>query len=287
VSATGPVFGVIFGGWLVDYLGGYKGPEGVARTTKIILTLGVLALFVALPAAFVKEIGLLMPCIWLLLFFGGAIVPAAVGICLSAVPPSIRAFSSSVSMVVYNILGHSAGTLLPGVVMDIKAKASRCVIVKTEASVELEECARDILTVGMQIVLLWAFAALLTFGKAGWKAHWAWEEKAMKDAESGRMEEEQRTPMAGIGLPPRAEWNKLTEEEIARLQKEPVNRMYMIDDTDVELELKRLAKYNQATGLFNAAHTEFGEVFPKLKKAQEEGKKRLKNAVDKARRLDK
>lgn len=184
VSATGPVFGVIFGGWLVDYLGGYKGPEGVARTTKIILTLGVLALLVALPAAFVKEIGLLMPCIWLLLFFGGAIVPAAVGICLSAVPKSIRPFSSSVSMVVYNILGHSAGTLFPGVVMDIKAKASGCVIVKSEPSQELEECAKEILTVGMQIVLLWAFSALLTFGKAGWRAHWAWESK-QSDAEKG------------------------------------------------------------------------------------------------------
>jgi MFS family permease len=184
VSATGPVFGVIFGGWLVDYLGGYKGPEGVARTTKIILTLGILALIVALPAAFVKEIGLLMPLIWLLLFFGGAIVPAAVGICLSAVPRSIRPFSSSVSMVVYNILGHSAGTLFPGVVMDIKAKASGCVIVKSEPSQELEECAKEILTVGMQIVLLWAFAALFTFGKAGWRAHWAWESK-QSDAEKG------------------------------------------------------------------------------------------------------
>ena len=78
-----------------------------------------------------------MPLIWFLLFFGGAIVPAAVGICLSAVPPSIRPFSSSVSMVVYNILGHSAGTLLPGLVMDIRAKAEGCEITKTEASQEV------------------------------------------------------------------------------------------------------------------------------------------------------
>ena len=123
MSATGPVFGVVFGGWLVDYLGGYKGKQGVARTTKIIITFGLLALLVAFPAAFVMSVNALMPLIWLLLFFGGAIVPAAVGICLSAVPPSIRPFSSSVSMVVYNILGHSAGTLLPGIVMDIRAKA--------------------------------------------------------------------------------------------------------------------------------------------------------------------
>eukprot|EP00520_Triparma_pacifica_P012198 CAMPEP_0118651660 /NCGR_PEP_ID=MMETSP0785-20121206/10902_1 /TAXON_ID=91992 /ORGANISM="Bolidomonas pacifica, Strain CCMP 1866" /LENGTH=685 /DNA_ID=CAMNT_0006544123 /DNA_START=9 /DNA_END=2066 /DNA_ORIENTATION=- len=286
VSATGPVFGVIFGGWLVDYLGGYKGPEGVARTTKIILTLGILSLVVALPAAFVKTIGVLMPCIWFLLFFGGAIVPAAVGICLSAVPPSIRAFSSSVSMVVYNILGHSAGTLLPGVVMDIKAKAEGCVIVKSEPSEELEECAKDILTVGMQIVLLWAFSALITFGKAGWKAHLEWDKKYYEDAEKGKLggTTTQQTQLSP--LPPRANWNALSKEEIDRLQKEPANKMYVIEDEEVEEEMKRMAKYNPAGGLFNAAHTEFGEVFPKLKKAQENFERRLENAVDKARRLD-
>ena len=40
-------------------------------------------------------------------------------------------------MVVYNILGHSAGTLLPGLVMDIRAKAENCEITKTEASQEV------------------------------------------------------------------------------------------------------------------------------------------------------
>ena len=34
VSATGPVFGVVFGGWLVDYLGGYKGKEVRAESER-------------------------------------------------------------------------------------------------------------------------------------------------------------------------------------------------------------------------------------------------------------
>ena len=72
VSATGPVLGVIFGGWLVDYLGGYKGAEGVARTTKIILTFGVLSILVSTPAMFVTKVSIAMVLIWLLLFFGGA-----------------------------------------------------------------------------------------------------------------------------------------------------------------------------------------------------------------------
>ena len=53
-------------------------------------------------------------------------------------------------MVVYNILGHSAGTLLPGLVMDVRAKAEGCEITKTEASQELDECAKDIMTLGMR-----------------------------------------------------------------------------------------------------------------------------------------
>jgi MFS family permease len=70
VSATGPVLGVVFGGWLVDYLGGYKGAVGVARTTKVILTLGFFAILMAVPACFVTNVSALMPLIWLLLFFG-------------------------------------------------------------------------------------------------------------------------------------------------------------------------------------------------------------------------
>jgi len=250
VSATGPVFGVIFGGWFVDYMGGYRGVEGVARTTKIIMLQGFFAICVAVPAAFTTNIGALMPLIWFLLFFGGSIVPAAVGIILSAVPPSIRPFSSSVSMVVYNILGHSAGTLLPGVVMDIQAKASGCSIIKEESSVELEPCAKDILTHGMRIVLLWSFFSVVTFGRSGWKAH-----SLLRKATHDRIEHEQGEGGGEDGqkaedknldtpLPPRGKWNPVTEAEgVALTNAVERDQIYDITPEDVEEELKRRNTY--------------------------------------------
>ncbi|GMH69183.1 hypothetical protein TrST_g2301 [Triparma strigata] len=294
VSATGPVFGVVFGGWLVDYLGGYKGKQGVARTTKIIITFGLLALLVAFPAAFVMSVNALMPLIWLLLFFGGAIVPAAVGICLSAVPPSIRPFSSSVSMVVYNILGHSAGTLLPGIVMDIRAKAEGCKITKSEASESLEPCAKEIMTLGMRIVLLWAFSALFTFGKSAWKAHKSWTKA--KEAGSEMSSAAAVTPQPAASpkrgavpgaLPPRTEWTKLTKEEIDSMANTINDEIYDVDVDDVEEEMKRRATYMPTGGLMNGAHTEFGEIFPKLKKAQENFEGKVTNVADKIRRVKK
>ena len=45
---------------------------------------------------------------WLVLFFGGALLSPATGVCINSVHPDLRSFSSALSMFAYNILGYGA-----------------------------------------------------------------------------------------------------------------------------------------------------------------------------------
>ena len=284
VSATGPVGGVIFGGWLVDTLGGYKGTNGIARTTKVILILGVLAVCVAIPTTLIKNFSVMMALIWLLLFFGGAIVPAAVGICLSAVPPSLRPFSSSVSMCLYNILGHSAGCLLPGLLMDIIASARDCEIVKTTPSQILQPCALDILTIGFNLILLWSLNAWFTMSMSGIHAHKNMLASDEKKKENYKREENKKERAASTGddcLPPRNNWRRLSKTEYDELFHTKV-KVWDMESRELEGEMKRQALYQPMTGLFNHSDaakglvvkpTQFivGKVVDSIKDARQRG----------------
>ena len=85
-SATGPVLGVVFGGWYVDRAGGYKDAEGRATASKCCAMFGAIAVCLAVPAAFVKHFESVIAMVWLVLFWGGAVVPGATGLLLTAVP---------------------------------------------------------------------------------------------------------------------------------------------------------------------------------------------------------
>ena len=118
-SATGPTLGVFFGGWFCDKVGGYRGVTGLARSSKLVCCFAVLAVGCAFPAGFTSDLNSIMFLIWLLLFWGGAIMPIATGLILSSVHINLRSFSSAVSMCTYNLLGYSLGGFLPGVLQQI------------------------------------------------------------------------------------------------------------------------------------------------------------------------
>ena len=156
---------------------------------------------------------------------------------------------------------------------------------------QLDECAKDIMTLGMRIVLLWSFLALFTFGKSGWKAHKSW----MKAVAAGESTEPDvpatpkrhsagEDPLLSPSKPPRTEWAKMTEAEIVALTKVVDNNTYGVSSDDVDEEMKRRATYMPGDGLLNGAVTEFGEVFPKLKKAQDVFEGRVNEVADKITR---
>eukprot|EP00946_MAST-07B_sp_MAST-7B-sp1_P005351 g5351.t1 len=118
-SLTGPLAGVFFGGWLVDKMGGYKEDESAtANTLKTCLLFGVGAVIFSVMTSFLQHfIGGIIG-IWLVLFFGGALLPALTGVCMTSVPEDCRAVASSFSMFTYNIFGYALAPLLMGGIAD-------------------------------------------------------------------------------------------------------------------------------------------------------------------------
>ena len=161
-SATAPVFGVVFGGWIVDYVGGYEGTRGQFRISSIGSALAAICVCLALPAGWFKSSILCLGCVWFVLFFGGAIVPGATGMVISSVDPRLKAFSSAMSMPTYNICGYSAGTILPGLYMEYwKDMGEKLVATGT---LDAPYAPEQLLAEGVRIVLYWSVSGLLFMG---------------------------------------------------------------------------------------------------------------------------
>eukprot|EP01134_Creolimax_fragrantissima_P001562 CFRG1562T1 len=118
ISASAPILGVLFGGWFTDRIGGYRGSQGVRDAARLAAMFSILAVACSLPVIWASNMHVIFTLLWGLLFFGGAILPAAVGIIISCVPRETRSFSSAVSNLFYNWLGYFAGPTLSGIVSD-------------------------------------------------------------------------------------------------------------------------------------------------------------------------
>jgi hypothetical protein len=114
--------------------------------------------------------------VWLVLFFGGAMIPGSTGLLLSSVPPSLRAFSAAMSMFVYNISGYGAGSIFPGICMQV-AKG-------------FGYGGKDTMRIGMDLVFLWSLFGVLWMYLASVMA--VKEREASKDRSIAIHEEERR-----------------------------------------------------------------------------------------------
>ncbi|GMH55915.1 hypothetical protein TrST_g5155 [Triparma strigata] len=121
VAATGPVMGVFCGGWAVDKLGGYRGYECRNRTMKLCCGLGFASCVFGFPSVFVDDVYIFAGLLWLMLFFGGGVLPGCTGVAVSCIPRQFRPISSSVSLVVFNLFGYSLSLILSGAIMQIAA----------------------------------------------------------------------------------------------------------------------------------------------------------------------
>lgn len=119
-SITGPLIGVIFGGWLIDKLGGYKDDSGASAVVALrtCLFLGLGAVVCSLVASAWNEFWPTLISIWLVLFFGGAILPALTGLIINAVGDECRNMASSFSMFMFNIFGYGMAPVLSGAIGD-------------------------------------------------------------------------------------------------------------------------------------------------------------------------
>ena len=81
ISITGPVIGVLVGGNVISFLGGYKSKKALYVTCA----LAFLCLACAIPIAFIDKYITVVVLLWFLLFSGGFILPSMTGIMLNTV----------------------------------------------------------------------------------------------------------------------------------------------------------------------------------------------------------
>eukprot|EP00298_Acanthocystis_sp_HF-20_P012307 c19825_g1_i1.p1 GENE.c19825_g1_i1~~c19825_g1_i1.p1 ORF type:complete len:568 (+),score=202.11 c19825_g1_i1:93-1706(+) len=112
-ALTAPTFGVIGGGILIDKLGGY---QHTTRCLVILTMLAALAFVCSIPAGYSEDFWTVIGLLWVVLFFGGSILAPATGIILRAVEEEVRPFASSMSMLLYTLLGYAAGPGITGVI---------------------------------------------------------------------------------------------------------------------------------------------------------------------------
>ena len=164
-SATGPVIGVVFGGWFIDRVGGYQGVGGRAKTAFYCAVFANIAVAFAIPAAFAKSFPVIIALIWLVLFWGGAIIPGATGLLLAAVNSDLRQFSSAISMFTYNIFGYAGGTIFPAICIQMMQNGY------IDDGMERDLAEEKSLRTGVQMILFWALFGGVFLTWSAWVSH--------------------------------------------------------------------------------------------------------------------
>ena len=117
ISVTAPLFGILVGGTFSDKYGGYKG-DNVKEAIKICILFGFVSFVFAFPMGFLFRLVYLCVLLWTFLFFGAAIIPIGTGIMISSVQKDCQATSSSISQLIFNLLGYFFSPMLTGYIMD-------------------------------------------------------------------------------------------------------------------------------------------------------------------------
>lgn len=110
VSITGPTSGCGFGGFIINRIGGYENP----KTVYYVFFFASIGIGSALFIPFVDSFYPVTILLWLVLFFGGAMMPGLTGIMMISVPPYLRAFGNSNGEIIKNILGYLPAPFMYG-----------------------------------------------------------------------------------------------------------------------------------------------------------------------------
>ena len=152
ISITAPLFGVLFGGTISDKYGGYKG-RNESKAIKMCVAFGLVSFIFAFPMGFLFQITYLSILLWTFLFFGAAMIPIGTGIMISSVPKDCQATSSSISQLIFNLLGYFSSPMITGFVMD------------------RFEDEKEGFIWGMRVVFWWVIVALIFFVTSYFVSH--------------------------------------------------------------------------------------------------------------------
>lgn len=113
MSLSAPILGVAIGGTLLHYSGGYEGDGALSISAFEAL----MASLCATPIPFLDNFYVALMMLWLMLFFGGTIVPGITGIMISSIPAESRSVGNSIGHVFQELLGYLPSPMLYGLVI--------------------------------------------------------------------------------------------------------------------------------------------------------------------------
>ncbi len=112
VTLTAPTLGVIIGGIVTSFLGGYENIK--ASFLCLIGALG--ATLLAIPIPFLNNFYAFISVLYGILIFGGAIFPSILGVIISSVPNDKKATASSFTVALCNLFGYIPSPFVYGLV---------------------------------------------------------------------------------------------------------------------------------------------------------------------------
>ena len=105
VIVTSPPLGMIIGGIILSKVGGYEAEKAI----YIPLIASLIVVIFANLAPLSTNVYVFLPLFWVYFFSGSAVIPAANGISLVSVDKKFAGAASSISILVYNVLGRFPG----------------------------------------------------------------------------------------------------------------------------------------------------------------------------------
>ena len=113
-----PTSGVIVGGIVTSYYGGYS----KRKVKEIVIFVGWICVCVTAPIPFVDSFFMFGTLLWLMLFLGGFILPAMIGIMLTSVKQHQRGSANSIAQLSNNMLGFMPAPAIYGALQDVLNK---------------------------------------------------------------------------------------------------------------------------------------------------------------------
>ncbi|KAJ9436613.1 putative sphingolipid transporter spinster-like protein 1 [Diplonema papillatum] len=118
-AITGPIAGIILGGYVLDHpkiVGGYV--DNPNKAAFFCLIGGMVGAGFALGSLAVETFWPFIACIWMLLFSGAAVLPGLTGLTVSLAPYHLRGMTSAFASLMTNLLGYFSGPFAAGFVAD-------------------------------------------------------------------------------------------------------------------------------------------------------------------------
>lgn len=114
-ALTGPILGVVLGGYIFSNIGGYNSPNAYPIAV-VVMFLGASC---GIPLVFTDNFYGVSALLWGQFFFGGFCMPVLTGILLNTCPASLRTIANSIANLVYNLLGYLPAPYIYGLVYQL------------------------------------------------------------------------------------------------------------------------------------------------------------------------